>query len=71
MEVHDCPGPHERVVAEGPAPPGEPDDPMTKFVLLIILSSSSPPHAPHFISICRLPERMNSSILPQFAHRNS
>ena len=68
MDVHDCPGPHVRVVAEGLAPADEPDDPIAKFVLLIILSSSSLPHAPHFISICRLPEKMNSSTLPQFEH---
>jgi hypothetical protein len=73
MEVHDFPGPQLRVVAEGPelSDEDEDDDPIAKFVLLIILSSSSLPHSPHFISISRLPERINSSILPHLAHRNS
>jgi hypothetical protein len=74
MVVHDCPGPHLRVVEEGHAEPedaDDPDDPMTKLVLLMTLSISSLPHAPHFISISRLPVRMNSSTLPQFTHLNS
>jgi hypothetical protein len=29
MDVHDCPGPHERDVVEAPALFDEPDEPMT------------------------------------------
>jgi hypothetical protein len=71
MEVQDFPGPQEREVADGPEFEAEPDEPMEKLVRLRTLSSSSPPHRSHFISILSEPVRMNSWMLSQFVHRNS